>query len=151
KTKAEIKYFDQLLHQLDTANIDDVEEIREELREEGYLKKQRRNKRKKRKKPTPESYESSDGTTILVGKNNKQNEYLTMRIAHRDDVWLHTKDIPGSHVVLREKNPSDKTLLEAAMLAAYFSKSRDSSSVPVDYTPIRYVKNPKRANPRIGT
>ncbi|HLR80264.1 MAG TPA: NFACT RNA binding domain-containing protein [Bacillota bacterium] len=151
KTKAEIKYFDQLLHQLDTANIDDVEEIREELREEGYLKKQRRNKRKKRKKPTPESYESSDGTTILVGKNNKQNEYLTMRIAHRDDVWLHTKDIPGSHVVIREKNPSDKTLLEAAMLAAYFSKSRDSSSVPVDYTTIRYVKKPKGAKPGFVT
>src|SRR5699024_514809 len=120
KTKAEIKYFDQLLHQLDTANIDDVEEIREELREEGYLKKQRRNKRKKRKKPSPESYEDNEGTTILVGKNNKQNEYLTMRIAHLHDVWLHTKDIPGSHVVTREKNPSDKTLLEAAMLAAYF-------------------------------
>src|SRR5699024_6553051 len=121
--------------------------IREELREEGYLKKQRRNKRKKRKKPTPESYESSDGTTILVGKNNKQNEYLTMRIAHRDDVWLHTKDIPGSHVVIREKDPSDNTFLEAEMLVAFFSKSRNSSSVPVDFTTIRYVKKPKGAKP----
>src|SRR5699024_266987 len=84
-------------------------------------------------------------TPILVGKNNKQNEYLTMRIAHRDNVWLHTKDIPGSHVVIREKNSSDKTLLEAALLAAYSSKSRDSSSVPVHYTTIRYVKKPTDA------
>lgn len=151
KTKAEIAYFEQLLQQLEVASINDVEEIREELHEEGYLKKQKRSQKKQRKKPTPQSFESSDGTTILVGKNNKQNEYLTMRIAHRDDIWLHTKDIPGSHVVIRKKNPSDETLEEAAMLAAYFSKSRDSSSVPVDYTKIRHVKKPKGAKPGFVT
>ena len=86
---------------------------------------------------------STDGTTILVGKNNKQNEYVTNRVAHRNDMWLHTKDIPGSHVVIRSSEPSEKTLLEAAQLAAYFSKAQQSSSVPVDYTLIRHVKKPK--------
>ena len=92
-------------------------------------------------------YTASDGTTILVGKNNKQNEYVTTKLAHRDDVWLHTKDIPGSHVVIRSKEPEEETLLEAAQLAAYFSKSQQSSSVPVDYTTIRHVKKPNGAKP----
>lgn len=94
-----------------------------------------------------ETYLSSDGVEILVGKNNKQNEYLTNRVAARDDIWLHTKDIPGSHVVIRKKDPSEQTILEAANLAAYFSKARQSSSVPVDYTKVRYVKKPNGAKP----
>ena len=101
--------------------------------------------------PKPENYKASDGTTILVGKNNKQNEYLTTKLAHRDDVWLHTLDIPGSHVVIRDKNPSEDTLTEAATLAAYFSKSQQSSSVPVDYTTVRHVKKPNGAKPGFVT
>lgn len=148
RTMEEITYFDQLLQQLDVASTDDIEEIREELREEGYLRKQRSSKKaKKPQKPTPETYQATDGTTILVGKNNKQNEYATMRLAHRDDIWLHTKDIPGSHVIIRTKDPSEKTLEEAAVLAAYFSKSQQSSSVPVDYTLIRNVKKPNGSKP----
>ncbi|GIO21910.1 NFACT family protein [Oceanobacillus sp. J11TS1] len=148
RTNEEISYFDQLLQQLDVASTDDIEEIREELREEGYLKKQRSSKKtKKPQKPSPETYQASDGTIILVGKNNKQNEYATMRLAHRDDIWLHTKDIPGSHVIIRSKNPSEETLEEAAVLAAYFSKSQQSSSVPVDYTLIRHVKKPNGSKP----
>src|SRR5699024_5453096 len=146
RTEHEIDYFERLLQQIEDASMEDVEEIREELREEGYLRKRRKQKRKnKQTKPTPEKYRSSDGTDILVGKNNRQNEYVTMRIAHRDDVWLHTKDIPGSHVVIREENPSEETLLEAAQLAAYFSKAKESSSVPVDYTKIRHVRKPNGA------
>ena len=148
RTNEEIVYFDQLLQQLDVASTDDIEEIREELREEGYLRKQRASKKtKKPQKPKPETYQSSDGTTILVGKNNKQNEYATMRLAHRDDIWLHTKDIPGSHVIIRDREPSEKTLEEAAVLAAYYSKSQQSSSVPVDYTLIRHVKKPNGSKP----
>jgi len=148
RTNEEIVYFDQLLQQLDVASTDDIEEIREELREEGYLRKQRASKKpKKPQKPAPETYQSSDGTTILVGKNNKQNEYATMRLAHRDDIWLHTKDIPGSHVIIRDREPSEKTLEEAAVLAAYYSKSQQSSSVPVDYTLIRHVKKPNGSKP----
>lgn len=147
KTKREVNYLEQLIQQIDIARESDIEEIREELREGGYLRKQRQGKRKKPKKPVPEEYTSTDGTTILVGKNNKQNEYVTNRLAHRNDTWLHTKDIPGSHVVIRSQEPSEETLLEAAGLAAYFSKAQQSSSVPVDYTLIRHVKKPNGAKP----
>ncbi|MFD2208767.1 NFACT family protein [Virgibacillus halophilus] len=152
KTKTDIAYFDQLLQQIEAAGDDDVEEIREELREEGFLKKQSHRKRKnKPSKPVLDSFQATDGTIILVGKNNKQNEYLTMKVAHRDEIWLHTKDIPGSHVVIRNKEPSEETILEAANIAAYFSKSKNSASVPVDYTRVRHVKKPNGAKPGFVT
>lgn len=153
KTIEEISYLEQLLQQIDVARVEDIEEIREELRDEGYLKRQRTKNKKKGKPglPKPDNYQASDGTAILVGKNNKQNEYVTNKLAHRDEVWLHTKDIPGSHVVIRDKNPSEATLLEAAQLAAYFSKSQQSSSVPVDYTTIRHVKKPNGSKPGFVT
>ncbi|MCF3942491.1 Rqc2 family fibronectin-binding protein [Oceanobacillus alkalisoli] len=148
KTEEEIDYFDRLLQQIEVASEDDIDEIREELRDEGYLRKQRTKGRKNKvQKPVPETFIASDGTAILVGKNNKQNEYLTMKLARRDEIWLHTKDIPGSHVVIRSTEPSEETLREAAKLAAYFSKSQHSSSVPVDYTLIRHVKKPNGAKP----
>lgn len=148
KTQKEINYLEQLLQQIDVASEADIDEIRDELRHEGYLKRQAKGKKKnKPKKPAPEEFIATDGTQILVGKNNIQNEYVTTKIAHRDDIWLHTKDIPGSHVVVRSKEPSDETLLEAAHLAAYFSKSQGSASVPVDYTKIRHVKKPNGAKP----
>ncbi|MBM7586774.1 putative ribosome quality control (RQC) complex YloA/Tae2 family protein [Bacillus pakistanensis] len=148
KAKKEIEYFEQLLQQLESASPKDIEEIREELEEEGYLRVKKTNKKKKTNhKPEVEKYVSSDGTTILVGKNNKQNDYLTNRIANRHDIWLHTKDIPGSHVVIRSENPSETTIKEAANIAAYFSKAKESSSVPVDYTIVKQVKKPKGAKP----
>lgn len=148
KTKEETTYFDQLLQQIEVAGVEDIEEIREELREEGYLKKQSQGKRKNRQQtPKPEEYIATDGTSIFVGKNNKQNEYLTMKLAHRDELWFHTKDIPGSHVIIRSKEPNEETILEAAQLAAYFSKSQSSSSVPVDYTKVRHVKKPNGSKP----
>lgn len=149
KTVEEIKYFETLQQQIESASPEDIEEIREELIEEGYLRERQRknNKRRKQEKPKLDRYVSSDGTEILVGKNNTQNDYLTNKLASRDEWWLHVKDIPGSHVVIRSNNPSEQTLLEAAMLAAYFSKARDSSSVPVDYTRVRYVKKPAGAKP----
>ena len=148
KTKQEMNYFDQLLQQIDVASVSDLEEIRDELRSEGYIKRQAKGKQKnKPKKPVPEAFTATDGTPILVGKNNIQNEYVTTKLAHRDDIWLHTKDIPGSHVVIRSREPSEETLLEAAHLAAYFSKSQGSASVPVDYTKIRHVKKPNGAKP----
>ncbi|MBW3216483.1 DUF814 domain-containing protein, partial [Salmonella enterica subsp. enterica serovar Javiana] len=85
------------------------------------------------------------GTEIFVGKNNKQNDYLTTKFARRDEIWLHTKDIPGSHVVIRSLEPAEETLLEAAKIAAYYSKAKESSSVPVDFTKIRHVKKPSGA------
>ncbi|RHW36469.1 fibronectin/fibrinogen-binding protein [Neobacillus notoginsengisoli] len=145
----EVVYFDSLLQQLDSASPRDIEEIREELAEGGYIRQRnRKNVRKQQNaKPVLDVYTASDGTEILVGKNNKQNDYLTTKLAGRDELWLHTKDIPGSHVVIRHKDPSDDTIREAAILAAYFSKARNSSSVPVDYTRVRHVKKPSGAKP----
>lgn len=146
-TKQEIEYLDSILAQLEIAASQDIEDIRDELRDEGYLKKQRRNIKKRKNVSKPEKYVSSDGDVIYVGKNNKQNDDLTMRTANKTDWWLHTKDIPGSHVVIRNDNPSEQTIEEAAMLAAYNSKYRLSSSVPVDYTQIKHVYKPNGAKP----
>ncbi|MFB1081169.1 NFACT family protein [Jeotgalibacillus sp. JSM ZJ347] len=144
----EIQYFDQLMQQLDSASPSDLEEIREELAEEGYMKaKKQKKKKSKPQKPVLEEYIASNGTLILVGKNNKQNDYLTNKAAGKDEIWLHTKDIPGSHVVIRDKEPDEETILEAAKIAAYFSKARASSSVPVDFTKIRHVKKPSGSKP----
>ncbi|MCW4357755.1 NFACT family protein [Bacillus altitudinis] len=153
RTHEEIVYFDELIQQLSSASPKDLEEIREELVEGKYLRpKQKRNAKKKKSSAIQlEAYESSQGVPILVGKNNKQNEYLTTKAAARDEIWLHTKDIPGSHVVIRHKAPDEQTLLEAAQIAAYFSKAKESSSVPVDYTKIRHVKKPNGAKPGFVT
>ncbi|KIL47658.1 Rqc2 family fibronectin-binding protein [Jeotgalibacillus campisalis] len=147
KAELEVRYFDQLLQQLEAASTTDIEEIREELTEEGYLKAKHKKKKTKPVKPKLEEYFSSDGLQILVGKNNKQNDFLTNRAAARDDIWFHTKDIPGSHVVIKDQNPSNEAIIEAASIAAYFSKARASSSVPVDFTKIRHVKKPSGAKP----
>ncbi|MBM4763989.1 NFACT RNA binding domain-containing protein [Bacillus sp. B15-48] len=145
----EVSYFDTLHQQIETASPKDIQEIREELIEGGYIrhKQKRGNKKAQQAKIILERYVSTDGTEILVGKNNKQNDHLTNKAAARDDIWLHTKDIPGSHVVIRSKEPSEKTILEAAALAAYFSKARASSSVPVDFTKVRHVKKPAGTKP----
>ncbi|WP_417900602.1 NFACT RNA binding domain-containing protein [Bacillus haimaensis] len=149
KAEEEINYFSLILQQVETASPKDIQEIREELAEEGYMKmKQKRNQKKpKPQKPVLEVYQSTDGTEILVGKNNKQNDFLTNKVARRDDVWLHTKDIPGSHVVIRSTDPTEETINEAATIAAYFSKARHSGSVPVDFTKVRNVKKPSGAKP----
>lgn len=149
KTKEELKYFENLLQQIEQAAPKDVEEMREELIEQGYIRdRSKQNKKKKKEeKPKLESYISSEGIEILVGKNNKQNEYLTNRLAKANETWLHTKDIPGSHVLIRGEQPPEQTLHEAAQLAAFFSKARQSSQVPVDYTLIKHVKKPSGAKP----
>ncbi|OKL37190.1 Rqc2 family fibronectin-binding protein [Domibacillus mangrovi] len=147
KTNDEIHYFEALLQQLESASPRDIEEIREELAEEGYIKARHVKKKKKPEKPVIEEYVSSDGTLIHAGKNNRQNDYLTNKVARRDDIWLHTKDIPGSHIVIQSAEPSDETILEAAIIAAYYSKAKESSSVPVDYTKVRHVKKPSGAKP----
>lgn len=147
KAEDEIQYFEMLSQQVQQAAPADIEEIREELAEQGYLKMRASKKKKKVSKPMPEKFVSSTGTPISVGKNNKQNDYLTFKIAKKSDIWLHTKDIPGSHVVIHDESPDEQTLLEAAMLSAYFSKARSSSSVPVDYTEIRQVKKPSGSKP----
>jgi len=147
--REEIRYLETLQQQLDSASLADIEEIREELVEQQYLRdrSKRGGKKKKPARPALLSYTSSEGASILVGKNNTQNEYLTNRLASSSDTWLHTKDIPGSHVVIRGGSFGDATLEEAAMLAAHYSQARSSSQVPVDYTLIRHVRKPSGAKP----
>lgn len=145
----EIRYFEALLQQLENASLADIEEIRDELVQQGYMRDRGR-KGPKRKKPTRPAllcYTSSEGAQIYVGKNNTQNEYLTNRLAAPSDTWLHTKDIPGSHVVIRGNSFGDATLEEAAMLAAYYSQAKESSMVPVDFTLIRHVRKPNGSKP----
>lgn len=149
-TGEEIAYLETLLQQLDNAGLGDIDEIREELVEQGYLRsrgKQSKKKKKKDSKPVITCYLSSEGIPIYVGKNNTQNEYLTNRLAHTTDTWLHTKDIPGSHVVIRAQTFGDATLREASQLAASFSQAKASSQVPVDYTLIRHVHKPNGSKP----
>jgi len=147
---AEIEYLENVIQQLQRAGLRDVAEIREELAEGGYVRERGTNKKVKRKKddkPQLSCFTSSEGIPIYVGKNNKQNEYLTTRLAASSDTWLHTKDIPGSHVVIRAAEFGEQTLREAAMLAAYHSQARESGNVPVDYTLIRHVHKPNGAKP----
>lgn len=149
KTHEEIAYMETLLQQLAHASLNDIEEIRDELVSQGYLRDRSKKGKKKKKatRPTLQVFTSSEGVDIYVGKNNLQNEYVTNRLASANDTWLHTKDIPGSHVVIRSDEFGDATLEEAAQLAAYFSQAKQSSSVPVDCTLIRHVRKPSGAKP----
>ncbi|KRK89795.1 fibronectin-binding A domain-containing protein [Lentilactobacillus sunkii DSM 19904] len=149
-TQQEIDYFENIQSQIELANPQDLVDIRYELEQGHYLRDHEQNKKKKNKRQKiakPERFESTDGTEILVGKNNLQNEKLTMHTADKRETWLHTKDIPGSHVIIRSFNPSEQTLAEAANLAAYFSKARESSKVQVDYTKVKNIRKPNGTKP----
>ena len=150
KADQEITYFESLKTHLETADIKDVYEIKEELQAGGYLKRQAVKGKKKSALPKPEVYLSPDGIEILTGKNNLQNDYVTHKLARRLEWWFHAKDMPGSHVVVRssEDKLSEVTIRCAANLAAYFSKGRNSSSVAIDYTRIRNIK--KVPNSHLG-
>lgn len=149
KSEEELNYIDSIFDALTRAESDqELEEIRAELESVGYLKGARSGA-KKTVASAPLQFVSSDGFTILVGRNNRQNDQLTLHEAAKDDIWLHTKNIPGSHVIIRcDGRPvPDRTLEEAAVLAAYHSKARLSAAVPVDYTSVRKVKKPSGAKP----
>jgi predicted ribosome quality control (RQC) complex YloA/Tae2 family protein len=143
----EISYLESVLAQLEIAGPMDIDLIREELIEQGYVKKRSAKKQKQAKQSKPEEFYSSDGTLILVGRNNLQNDQLTLRSAKKTDIWLHAKDIPGSHVIIKDNEPAETTLLEAASLAAYYSKYRLSAQVPVDYVQVKFVHKPNGAKP----
>ena len=149
-TEAEINYFENIQAQIELANPEDLQEIRYELEQQGYLRnheQHQKNKKRRHKVNKPEKFIASDGTEILVGRNNLQNEQLTLHFADKRDTWLHVKDLPGSHVIIRSFDPSEQTLLEAANLAAYFSKARNSTKVPVDYVKVRAIKKPNGTKP----
>ncbi|MBE6807257.1 MAG: fibronectin/fibrinogen-binding protein [Ruminococcaceae bacterium] len=126
----------------------ELEELRTELETEGYLRRQK-GKQKPPPAMKPLTFRSDDGFTIYVGRNNLENDRLTLRVAKGSDVWLHTKNIPGSHVIVvcEGQTPPDRTLEQAAILAATHSKAVDSVQVPVDYAAAKYVKKPSGAKP----
>ncbi|MGL4818995.1 MAG: Rqc2 family fibronectin-binding protein [Bacilli bacterium] len=147
-TQEEIVYFETLMHQLDYARAGEIDQIRRELEEQGYLRPQSRTRSRNVKQTiSAERFYSSDGTEILVGHNNLQNDWLTFKQASRNDIWLHVKHHPGSHVIIRASEPSDETLRQAAEIAAWFSSVRHATNVSVDYTAVRYVKKPQGAKP----
>lgn len=150
--KNDLEYLDSVFESLSLAqNERDLNEIRAELADQGYARRQK-NTKKNQKAPAvsaPLKFTTSEGFTVYVGRNNRQNDKLTMKDSNNNDIWFHTKNIPGSHTVLVTdgKQPTDKAMEEAAVLAAKHSRAKDSSQVPVDYTQIRHVFKPQGAKP----
>lgn len=145
----ELDYLNSVLTNiLNAENYEDIEEIKRELIETGYIKFKKKNN-KKIKTSKPMHFISSDGVDIYVGKNNFQNDYLTLKFANKHDIWMHTKNTPGSHVIVKnfQGNVSENTLEEAAALAGYYSKAKDSTKVAIDYTEVKNVHKPNGAKP----
>ncbi len=151
KVKNELTYLEQLENNIvQSENLAELEEIYKELISEGYIRKQQKNNNKRDKKLPPLKFKSTDGYDILAGRNNRQNDKLSKKIANNQDTWLHVKDLPGSHTIIRNHTASEipeNTLLEAAQIAAFYSKGRNSSNVPIDYTLIKNVKKARGAKP----
>lgn len=149
KGEEELQYLDSVFDALTRAEYEnDIIQLRLELREQGYIKSGG-NKSKPPKALPPIEYKSSDGYTILVGRNNHQNDQLSLKFAEKSDIWLHTQNITGSHVIVVTDGevPPDRTIEEAAIIAAFNSKGRSSDLVPVDYCLAKYVKKPSGAKP----
>lgn len=149
--REELAYLETVLDAVTRASsYADIAEIREELAEQGYISSGNPKKKKAQQKSKPLEFISSEGYTILVGRNNKQNDELTIRTAYSTDMWLHTKVIPGSHVIIRTNGTGevpDNTLIEAAVIAAYYSKAQKSKGVGVDYTLIKNIRKPNGSKP----
>lgn len=147
-TNSELDYLYSVATNLENAdNYEEIEDIKKELIESSYIRFRRTGKQKKEKISKPLHFKSSEGIDIYVGKNNIQNDTLTLKTSDKRYTWLHTKDIPGSHVVIASFEFSEQTLLEAATLAAFYSKAKEGNKVPVDYTLIKNVKKPSGAKP----
>lgn len=151
----EINYLEGISVSLEDANeLEILDEIKQELLNQGYIRPKRKRKKSKeniklQKEGAPRKFVSSEGFEMLVGKNNKQNEYLTLKLASDHDIWLHTKNIPGSHVIVRTmgRTVDETTIKEAANLAAFYSKAKNSSNVPVDYTEKKNIRKPRSSKP----
>jgi predicted ribosome quality control (RQC) complex YloA/Tae2 family protein len=151
QTQDELKYLESVIFTLEKADLQALQEIKTELEETGLLLKS-----KKEAQPTPSKkktpfkplcFIASEGEEIYVGQNNRENEYLSLHFAGKEDLWLHVKDLPGSHVIVKSENPSQKTILEAALLTAYYSRAANSSNVAIDYTKVKHVKRHPAGKP----
>lgn len=150
QTLSELNYLEGQLDNLTKCTAEnELSELIEELKDQGYIKRDKGGKKKmKLAASKPMHFVSSTGVDIYVGKNNRQNDELTLRFASPNDIWMHTKNIPGSHVIVKGASEQDTaTMTEAALLAAYYSRARGSENVAVDYTPRKYVKKPAGAKP----
>ncbi len=150
KDREELVYFESVLDSISRcSSLAELSEIRDELADAGYIKQAQNRKKNKTDPDSFREFLSCEGYRIFVGKNNKQNDYLTTVMASKNDLWFHVKNIPGSHVIVMCKGEevSEETVLQAALLAAQNSKASNSSNVAVDYTPIKYVKKPNGAKP----
>ena len=146
----ELAYLASVLDALTRAeSVRDLQEIRAELVSGGYLRQTDRKKQMKLPPSRPMRFVSSDGFGIWVGRSNRQNDELTTKLAAKTDIWLHVQKIPGSHVIIETdgRTPPDRTVTEAMQLAAYYSQARGGQNVPVDYTPVKFVKKPAGAKP----
>ncbi len=148
----EITYLDSVLSYLENADqVEEIDALRKELEETGYLRKRKipGGFKEKKYKADPYKYTLANGMTVLVGRNNKENDILTLKTASSKDTWFHTKDIPGSHVILQNAGEEldAETVYAAASIAAYHSKGRSSQNVPVDYVQVKYVKKPSGSKP----
>ena len=154
-TEKEIDYIESIKYELESAiTLDELKEISEEIKENAIFKekikkgkKNKNTKKSQKHKFSPIEYEI-DGFKIYVGRNNKENDWLTLSFAQKNDIWFHTKDIHGSHVILKADKPiSDDILVKAAEIAAKHSQAKESSNVPVDYCKVQYVKKPNSSKP----
>ena len=146
----ELSYLESVLEELDRAATDgELEEIRQELSEGGYVRADTGKKRMKPKKTQPMRFESTDGYPIYVGRNNRQNDELTFRLARKDDIWLHAQKVHGSHVIIScgGTTPPDDTVTQAAQLAAFYSEHKGGQNLPVDVTAVRQVKKAPGSKP----
>lgn len=149
KNDLELEYLNSVLTNiLNCENYIEIDDIKKELIDTGYLRFKSSNKNNKKEKSSkPMHFISSDGFDIYVGKNNIQNDYLSLKFANKNHMWLHTKNIPGSHVILCTDAPSDTALYEASVIASYYSKAKSSTKVPVDYTKVKNLKKPNGSKP----
>jgi predicted ribosome quality control (RQC) complex YloA/Tae2 family protein len=148
--RTDLSYLESVLEEIRQAETEqDFQEIRSELRDAGYLRRQGKEKKESKRAFRPREFRTSGGLRVLVGRNNRQNDRLTLKDADRRDLWLHTQKIHGAHVILCTggAEPEETDLREAAMIAAWYSQARESSNVPVDYTPVKYVKKPAGGRP----
>jgi predicted ribosome quality control (RQC) complex YloA/Tae2 family protein len=150
ETEKDLEYLASVESFLEMADqLDVLEDIRKELRENGFIRKSKASQESRKGKPSYLHYVLKNGAKVLVGRNNKENDILTFRESKPGDYWFHAKDFPGAHVILRPSQgvPTELEIQETAAIAAYHSKGRQSGNVPVDYMPLRYVKKPNGAKP----
>ena len=148
--RRDLDYLESVLEEISRAETEqDFTDIRNELKDAGYIRRQPKEKKELKRPNRPREFRTSGGFRVLVGRNNRQNDQLTLKSADHRDLWLHTQKIHGSHVILCTggQQPPMEDIVEAAKIAAYYSQARESGNVPVDYTPVKNVKKPAGGRP----